>query len=443
MPEATQPNERSNGEPAVPRVVKPVPWEEEPMPPPLREAAQVVDEAFPWPRGAEEEEPMPTLPEEPETALPEESPLPEPEASETPTSTTISAPSWSTVETEAVATGPAQPALEAEAPAAPAEEAEQEVESLSPRRRLMTPTELARVTAGIEVTEVPEIFDRPEGPETLTPVPTDEEMRIRIAQQITAEDLSYLDAEISRLFRKVEERLSRVPELANRALQKLNEARTILLGDPGRFPEAEVRVEEVRVLLKQVESSERDAAIYARRFFAYNVAMLVLFLGLAVFDRAIATWLVSRGITPPFPLPLKTASGQEIPLTMAMYFAPWYCMIWGGIGGAIGSLYVLRTYVSRREFDREYNIHYWAHPIMGAVLGAIVYFLFVGGFFVVGAISQTETLPNPAQQVLTATSPLLILIALAFGLVQQEAYKMLYRILMAVTGSAKKEEHKA
>lgn len=428
MSAANRSEERTNGNQKAPRIVEPVPWTEEPTSPLSEEAADIVDQAFPWPRGADEDEPMPSLPEEPETALEPESPPPEAETPES--SSTIPTPSWSTVES-------GSPPEEAEGVPQAAEE-EPVAETLSPRRRLLTPAELARISTGIQVTEVPEIFDRPQGPDTLAPVATDEEMRIRIAQQITAEDLSYLDEQISRLYRKVEERLSRIPELSNRALQRLNEARTILLGDPGRFPEAELRVEEVRVLLRRVEASEQDAAIYARRFFVYNVIMLAFFLSLAIFDRAIAAWLVNRGITPPFPLPLKTAAGEEIPLSMVMYFAPWYCMIWGGIGGAIGSLYVLRTYVSRREFDREYNVHYWAHPIMGAVLGAIVYFLFVGGFFVVGAISQSETLLNPTQQVLTATSPLLILIALAFGLVQQEAYKMLYRVVKTVTGS--KEE---
>ncbi|MDQ7030875.1 MAG: hypothetical protein Q9O62_14425 [Ardenticatenia bacterium] len=350
----------------------------------------------------------------------------------------MEAPQWNEVET--ASPEPDEPIPDADVSVAvdeglPAEKAPltEDVDTLSPRRRLLTPAELAHVAADVDVAEVP-IFERPEGPDApLMPV-VDEELRRRIAQQITAEDLAFLDEEISRLYREVEERLSRIPELSARALQKLNEARIILMGDPSRFPIAELRVEEVRVLLKQVEQSEADAGKYAGRFFLYNILMLAIFLGLAILDRMIAMWLVSRGITPPFELPLQTDTGRLIPLTMAMYFAPWYCMIWGGIGGTIGSMYVLRKYVSNRQFDRGYNVHYWAHPIMGAVLGAIVYYLFVGGFFIVGAISQTDVLLDPAQRVLTATSPMLILIALAFGLVQYEAYKMLYRILKAVTG---------
>ncbi|GEM_PF-3088860 len=433
MPEESTRNGPPNDEPSSPRVVEPAPWADEEPVPPAPEAA--VDEPL-WPEpDAGNEGPMPPPPEEPageaDRSAREEEPAP---AEATEAATTVTAPSWSEVEP-----GTPEPPEPAEPDVSlavdeglPAEEPP-EVESLSPRRRLLTPAELARVAAGVEVAELP-IFERPEGPESPPTPVVDEEMRRRIAQQITVEDLTYLDEEITRLYREVEERLSPIPELASRALQKLNEARILLMGDPGQFPVAELRVEEVRVLLRQVEKSESDAATYAGRFFLYNILMLTIFLGLAIFDRVIAIWLVARGITPPFELPLTTDAGRIIPLTMAMYFAPWYCMIWGGIGGTIGSMYVLRKYVSNREFDRGYNVHYWAHPIMGAVLGAIVYYLFVGGFFIVGAISQTDALLDPAQRVLTATSPMLILIALAFGLVQYEAYKMLYRILKAVTG---------
>lgn len=284
--------------------------------------------------------------------------------------------------------------------------------------------------------------ERPQ-PQPIQAYPVDTKQEAIIASQITQEMRMALLQEIRRLYDEVEEKLSVSRDLSTQALQKLNEAQTIVLAEPGRFPEAELRVKEVRILLRRAEESERAAAKHAKPLFAFNIAVLAFFFALAIFDRAIAEWLAAHGVDPLYPQPLTDAQGNPVPMSMAMYFLPWNTMVWGGIGGAIGALYTLRNYVAHREFDPLYNIHYWAHPLMGAALGAIVYFLFVGGFFVVESIVQTTQLLDPAQRVITATSPVLSLIALAFGLWQSAVYKTLMRVVDSVTGGSKEEQQES
>lgn len=283
----------------------------------------------------------------------------------------------------------------------------------------------------------------PFGRGTIVPVvPTalSDEARAEVRKNVTPEMLDELSREVKELFDAVERDLSGNRALANDALQKLNEARTILLSDRGLYPDAELRVQQVKVMLRQSKTSVADAQRYAGILVALNVAMIFVLLALLVLDRAIAQTLVNNGVSPGFPLPLVTETGRVIPLSMAMFFLPWYTMLWGGIGGAIGALVDLLRYRGRREYDSEYNSYYLVWSIMGLVLGAIVYYLFTGGFFLIGAISQNPDVQDPVSQILTATSPILILIAIAVGIGQSTVYEMLDRVVRTVTGSKTEEQ---
>ena len=55
--------------------------------------------------------------------------------------------------------------------------------------------------------------------------------------------------------------------------------------------------------------------------------------------------------------------------------------MWGGIGGIIGALYALWWHISdQQDFERQYLMWYLVQPIMGTVLGGIVFLLLTGGF---------------------------------------------------------------
>lgn len=46
---------------------------------------------------------------------------------------------------------------------------------------------------------------------------------------------------------------------------------------------------------------------------------------------------------------------------------------WGMIGGVIGALYNFTRFVQRREYDPAYTMHYFARPLVGMLLGALLF----------------------------------------------------------------------
>jgi hypothetical protein len=52
---------------------------------------------------------------------------------------------------------------------------------------------------------------------------------------------------------------------------------------------------------------------------------------------------------------------------------------WGMIGGVIGGMYNLPRYVQQRDYDPAYNMHYFARPIMGALIGALLFVISQAG----------------------------------------------------------------
>jgi hypothetical protein len=70
--------------------------------------------------------------------------------------------------------------------------------------------------------------------------------------------------------------------------------------------------------------------------------------------------------------------------------AAWFSALAGGIGGVIGILYSLYWRVAiKQDFERQRVMYYAVQPIMGFVLGAIVYFIIGAGFLVINFASQT------------------------------------------------------
>jgi hypothetical protein len=63
---------------------------------------------------------------------------------------------------------------------------------------------------------------------------------------------------------------------------------------------------------------------------------------------------------------------------------------WGMIGGVIGALYNLPWFIQYREYDPSFNMNYFARPIIGGLLGAVMYLIsqtgILAGSLVVGDV---------------------------------------------------------
>ncbi len=238
--------------------------------------------------------------------------------------------------------------------------------------------------------------------------PPDEEAAVleRIGRRRPLE----LASEIDELYKAVVAELSAREALAEKALTFLQEARDTLLEDPRNYDIAELKVHQARAILQKVRDARQWGSTYGARLLAYELAWLVLLLVLLIFERPIALAISS----------IWQATG---PVTgMSMLFPMWATMLWGGIGGVVGALYSLHWHVSvLQDFDKHHWMYYVVHPIMGVILGGIIYLIASAGFLAMGA--DVTRLNEEQLRWLPA------LIACLAGFRQKFAYELLDRIM--------------
>jgi hypothetical protein len=150
-------------------------------------------------------------------------------------------------------------------------------------------------------------------------------------------------------------------------LTLLQEARQILIESPENYVAVEARMMQVQVTMSRTTESRLQAGRYGPRILGYEILWLaVLLLGL-VFAAPLTEFF--------------TRSGNITGATANDLFPFWSTLMWGGIGGIIGALYALWWHVSdQQDFERQYLMWYLVQPIMGVVLGGIVFLLLTGGF---------------------------------------------------------------
>ncbi len=176
-----------------------------------------------------------------------------------------------------------------------------------------------------------------------------------------------LHSRIDELYKQPPTQFSSPPANADRMLTLLQEARQILIESPENYVAVEARLMQVQTTITRTTESRIQAAHYGPRILGYELVWLTLFLlGLVFAAPLTAFFKTTASLT-------GTASGD--------LFTLWNTLMWGGIGGIIGALYALWWHVSdRQDFERQYLMWYLVQPIMGLVLGGIVFLLLSGGF---------------------------------------------------------------
>ncbi len=252
-------------------------------------------------------------------------------------------------------------------------------------------------------------------PETPTPTLSREEIVLRISE----EHFKELEKEIGQLYDAVPRALASHKEAADEALTTLHEARALLWGAPERLVDVEYRVNQVKTLIERHKLSAKWAAVYGRRLFIYETVWLFVllgaFVGVQLGQKSLLAWvgtLVGSGAD-------TTFTGVLVPFLNSL--------IWGGIGGVVGALYSLWWHVSQlQDFDKRYNMWYLVQPIMGIVLGGIVYLIIATGFLALqGSLPSAET----ARGVQMFPS----LVAVLGGFRQKFVYELLDRIIRVLT----------
>ncbi|HEX9926264.1 MAG TPA: hypothetical protein VGD99_26640 [Anaerolineae bacterium] len=247
-------------------------------------------------------------------------------------------------------------------------------------------------------------------------VERDEAIAMEVARYIGKERRRALDDQIEALYDEVAKELSVITDDAEFALRTLSEAQDIILEDPRQYDEALYRVAVVKTMIARKRNLRR---------WSYTWGSFVFFYGL-VWVIAFAVGFIA---TPTIREILGTGPGDVNAIRTA-----WFSALAGGIGGVIGIFYSLYWHVSmKQDFDRQYVMYYFVQPIMGFFLGAVIYFIFQGGFGAVG-ISGADAASNDvvvAIQVITGW---------VAGFRQRVVFEMIEKIVKSLSGGDKDED---
>ncbi len=212
------------------------------------------------------------------------------------------------------------------------------------------------------------------------------------------------------------------------ALSLLREARDISIERPRQFDQAEYRVAKVRAMLERKQNISRWSLIYGYPVLLYEVVCFLLLLGSLLFDRSLAVFIAN------------VTGAAPASFSMEYIFPLWNTMAWGGIGGVVGSLYSLYWHAAvEQDFDKQYLMWYIVQPIMGIILGGIVYLIIASGFISIqvlagqaGTFEQAaQTMANPAVKAFHSV------VACVAGFRQRFVYEMLDRVVQVLTPKPK------
>lgn len=299
-----------------------------------------------------------------------------------------------------------------------------EEEVVGPAGELIAAEGEAPAVAGRAALEVRSAPSGPGAEPTLQPLPvaverSEDQKTIIISRLDKVLDKGWqkaLHAQIDELYKQAATEFSSPPANAEKALALLREARQILIETPEEYVAAEYRTLQVRAMLSRTRESRKQAQYWGPRLLGYEVGWLFLF-------------LLGLVLTAPLGQAIGRL-GNIADATMAQVFPFWSTMMWGGIGGVIGALYHLWWHISdRQDFDRQYFMWYLVQPIMGMVLGGIVFLLLAGGLLVL-QVNLTDKNASTAAQLLP------YLLAVLGGFRQNFVYEQFDRLIALFTPGA-------
>lgn len=225
-------------------------------------------------------------------------------------------------------------------------------------------------------------------------------------------------SQIDDLYKQVATEFSNPPASAERALTLLREARQLMINSPEEYVNAEYRMMQVTSMLDRVKESRKQSGFYGPRILGYEAGWLLLLLLGLVFATPLTRWITA----------ISGVQGAALlninPILNTM--------IWGGIGGVVGALYTLWWHISETQnFDRNYMMWYMVQPLMGLVLGGIMFLVLTGGFLILQVDISSEKASTGARL-------LPYLTAVLAGFRQNFIYEQLERLMALFTPATKK-----
>lgn len=239
----------------------------------------------------------------------------------------------------------------------------------------------------------------------------DEAITQQVLNYIGVERRNELFEEILALNNEVPERLNNNKADVNFALETLREANNLIIEDPRQYDEALYRVALVKTMLA------RKARF---NFWSYRMGAFILLYGI--------TWTIVCiwGVF----IPMDFTRLLRGDVLGSVYEAVYFSALAGGLGGSVEIFWRLYYRVSiTQDFDPQYLMYYLVKPILGFVLGMVMYFLVT----VARAIGSTSSFleAEPSTGFIIA-----ILLGFIAGYRQESVFDMIYVLIKKISPEA-------
>jgi hypothetical protein len=257
----------------------------------------------------------------------------------------------------------------------------------------------------------------PEGLQ-LTPEQQAELLRRRSVQ----EKLANLDKAIDGQYKRIlQDNVSVNKPITDWCQNMLAEANEIVLNrEVGKLAKAEWNVEQVRARLDRAVESQKLTKRWVLPIIFWGLAWFVAFVYL-IFNPAPIVQL------------LNATNMSDALLSPEIFLQ---ALFFGGIGGVSAVFYHLFKYTRERTFDSQFVASYFGKPIMGMILGSIIYLTLFGARFVGLAVFGAQT----GGSDVTGLRYIVYVTAIATGFKENLAFDLLNRTIKTVLGSEEEEE---
>jgi hypothetical protein len=225
--------------------------------------------------------------------------------------------------------------------------------------------------------------------------------RTALLPRMSSLDEAELDREIADLHAEIAIVLPIGHETAERARHLLDKAYTILHSDPMLSAEVEYYMQQVRTIVQRVRQTHRWSNLYRDRLRVYLgswiLLCLVVLLGCYLLQLHLQVLVAS----------ITDAATDSVVVRHSAVFV--ISVFAGALGGASGALLTMQRHTQQEYgfFDRKYGLRGLMLPIIGAVLGAILYIIF-------GVVYRFAGI-DPSMSIIAATIPAMAAFALGFS----------------------------
>lgn len=231
---------------------------------------------------------------------------------------------------------------------------------------------------------------------------------------VTATDVMVVDKEIAVLFKAINRHSEARRENTGHALSLLREAKEIVLSQPHRIQRAEYNIQQARLILERAKVSRRQSRLLALRTVWRLILWLAVLGGLGaalhLYPQVIGE-IVSR-------------AAFRLGWEEALFVPALWAVVAGGAGGCLGTIAFLVERVRiHQEFDDQYILRTTVQPLMGVILGLLVFGILAVGFNSLGSSLRIHPL----------TTFLPAAIALPVGLWQEYVYALIFRLTRLLT----------